>query len=240
MRYLFQSDTIRLVQNGCSFHGLRSEDLNQHLKDFLKLMDSLDLDGSITTWEDLTTHFIAQFFPSGRTAKLHNFILMFQQHHEESISKAWTRFKDLLQKELRKKGIKIPSKLLKYLSPASIKELNKNLSAPKHVHFVNSIVILSKDSDTKDEDISSNNTHEHGLSSMMRNKEEVKEQGKEENEMEIDEEVEEVFKDEESKIKTKEEVEEVFDDETKKKDDDDTKYYNSPPAIKELVYHDGC
>nr|GFC07222.1 MAK10-like protein [Tanacetum cinerariifolium] len=25
-----RSDTIRLVQNGCSFHGLRSEDPNQH------------------------------------------------------------------------------------------------------------------------------------------------------------------------------------------------------------------
>ncbi|GKF69509.1 hypothetical protein Tco_0202566 [Tanacetum coccineum] len=32
-----RSDTIRLVQNGCSFHGLQSEDPNQHLKDFLKL-----------------------------------------------------------------------------------------------------------------------------------------------------------------------------------------------------------
>ncbi|GJW20028.1 hypothetical protein Tco_0027464 [Tanacetum coccineum] len=78
-----RSDTIRLVQNGCSFHRLRSEDHNQHLKNFLKLVDSLDLDsdnrertrvrlfqfslrdqastwlerllaGSITTWEDLT------------------------------------------------------------------------------------------------------------------------------------------------------------------------------------------
>nr|GEY94666.1 MAK10-like protein [Tanacetum cinerariifolium] len=77
-----RSDTIRLVQNECSFHGLWSEDPNQHLNDFLKLMDSLDLDsanrerthlhlfqiffrdqasnwlerlpaGSITTWEDL-------------------------------------------------------------------------------------------------------------------------------------------------------------------------------------------
>ncbi|GJT16511.1 zinc finger, CCHC-type containing protein [Tanacetum coccineum] len=67
---------------------LRSEDPNQHLKDFLKLVDSLDLDsenrertrlrlfqfslrdqasnwlerlpaGSITTWEDLTTRFLA-------------------------------------------------------------------------------------------------------------------------------------------------------------------------------------
>ncbi|GJR87931.1 hypothetical protein Tco_0211942 [Tanacetum coccineum] len=40
-----RSDTIRLVQNECSFHGLRSEDPNQHLNDFLKLMDSLNLDG---------------------------------------------------------------------------------------------------------------------------------------------------------------------------------------------------
>ncbi|GJZ87182.1 zinc finger, CCHC-type containing protein, partial [Tanacetum coccineum] len=54
--------------------------------------------GSITTWEDLTTQFLAQFFPPGRTAKLRNDILMFQQHHGESLSEAWTRFKDLLQK----------------------------------------------------------------------------------------------------------------------------------------------
>ncbi|GJT52552.1 MAK10-like protein [Tanacetum coccineum] len=122
-----RSDTIRLVQNGCSFHRLRSEDPNQHLKDFLKLVDSLDLDGenrertrmrlfqfsfcnqasnwlerlpagSITTWEDLTTRFLAQFIPPGRTAKLRNDILMFQQHQGESISEAWTCFKDLLQK----------------------------------------------------------------------------------------------------------------------------------------------
>ncbi|GKF02122.1 zinc finger, CCHC-type containing protein [Tanacetum coccineum] len=122
-----RSDTIWLVQNGCSFHGLRSEDPNQHLKDFLKLVDSLDLNGdnrertrlrlfqfslrdqasnwlerlpagSITTWEDLTTRFLAQFFPPKRTAKLCNDIIMFQQHHGESLSEAWTRFKDLLQK----------------------------------------------------------------------------------------------------------------------------------------------
>ncbi|GKA50417.1 zinc finger, CCHC-type containing protein [Tanacetum coccineum] len=54
--------------------------------------------GSITTWEDLTTRFLAQFFPLGRTAKLRNDILMFQQHYGESLSEAWTRFKDLLQK----------------------------------------------------------------------------------------------------------------------------------------------
>ncbi|GJY08648.1 zinc finger, CCHC-type containing protein [Tanacetum coccineum] len=102
-------------------------DPNQHLKDFLKLVDSLNLNvankertrlclfqfslrdqgsnwlerlpaGSISTWEDLTTRFLAHFFPPGRTSKLHNDILMFQQHQVESLSKAWTRFKDLLQK----------------------------------------------------------------------------------------------------------------------------------------------
>ncbi|GJT18266.1 MAK10-like protein [Tanacetum coccineum] len=117
----------RLVQNGCSFHGLRSEDPNQHLKDFLKLVDSLDLNGdnrerkrlrlfqfslrdqacnwlerlpagSISTWEDLITRFLAQFFPPGRTAKHRNDILMFKKHQGESLSEAWTRFKDLLQK----------------------------------------------------------------------------------------------------------------------------------------------
>ncbi|GJX53712.1 zinc finger, CCHC-type containing protein [Tanacetum coccineum] len=53
---------------------------------------------SISTWEDLTTRFLAQFFLPGRTAKLCNDILMFQQHQGESLSKAWTHFKDLLQK----------------------------------------------------------------------------------------------------------------------------------------------
>ncbi|GJU92709.1 hypothetical protein Tco_1317465 [Tanacetum coccineum] len=37
-------DTIRLMRNGCSFYRLRSEDPNQHLKDFLKLVESLDID----------------------------------------------------------------------------------------------------------------------------------------------------------------------------------------------------
>ncbi|GJY87133.1 hypothetical protein Tco_0501761 [Tanacetum coccineum] len=60
---------------------------------------------------------------------------------------------------------------------------------------------------------------------------------KEEDEMGTAKEVEELFEDEESEKET-EEVEEVFDDETEEEEDDDTNYYNSPPAIKELVYHE--
>nr|GEW42071.1 MAK10-like protein [Tanacetum cinerariifolium] len=88
-----RSDTIRLVQNGCSFHGLQSEDPNQHLKDFLKLVDSLDLDVANRKRTRLRL-----FLISPSTSKLQNDILMFQQHQGESLSKAWTRFKDLLQK----------------------------------------------------------------------------------------------------------------------------------------------
>ncbi|GJT30567.1 hypothetical protein Tco_0910842 [Tanacetum coccineum] len=51
-----RSDTIQLVQNECSFHGLRSEDPNQHLKDFLKLVDSLDLDGENKEKKRLLPH----------------------------------------------------------------------------------------------------------------------------------------------------------------------------------------
>ncbi|GKB62542.1 hypothetical protein Tco_0918728 [Tanacetum coccineum] len=36
--------------------------------------------------------------PQRITAKLHNDILMFQQHQGESLLEAWSRFKDLLQK----------------------------------------------------------------------------------------------------------------------------------------------
>ncbi|GJX54513.1 MAK10-like protein [Tanacetum coccineum] len=54
--------------------------------------------GSITTWEDLTTRFLVQFFLPERTTKYRNNILMFQQHQGESLFEAWTRFKDLLQK----------------------------------------------------------------------------------------------------------------------------------------------
>ncbi|GJR27453.1 MAK10-like protein [Tanacetum coccineum] len=50
--------------------------------------------GSISSWEDLTTCFLAQFFPPGRTAKLRNDILMFQQHQGESLSESTLKTPD--------------------------------------------------------------------------------------------------------------------------------------------------
>ncbi|GJT50476.1 MAK10-like protein [Tanacetum coccineum] len=83
--------------------SFRGSELN--LKDFLKFVDSIDLNvktrertrlrlfqfslrdqasnwlerlpaGSISTWEDLTTRFLTRFFPPGRTFKLQNDILI--------------------------------------------------------------------------------------------------------------------------------------------------------------------
>nr|GEV35542.1 hypothetical protein [Tanacetum cinerariifolium] len=85
-----RSDTIRLVQYECSFHELWCGQASNWLERLPT--------GSISTWKDLTARFLAQLFPSRKTVKLQNDILMFQQHQGKSLSEAWTHFKDLLQK----------------------------------------------------------------------------------------------------------------------------------------------
>ncbi|GKB69038.1 hypothetical protein Tco_0930450, partial [Tanacetum coccineum] len=141
------------------------------------------------------------------------------------------------REDLRKKGIKSPSKLLspKYLSPASIKELNKNPSDPKRVHFVNSIVILSTNSDTEEEDDSSTNACDLDLGGMVKGKAYVKEQGKGENEMETDMEVEKEIDEEEGEFETDKEVEEIIEEE---EDDGDDENFNSFPTMEELTHHE--
>ncbi|GKA91476.1 zinc finger, CCHC-type containing protein [Tanacetum coccineum] len=85
-----RSDTIRLKGRACVYlNSLRDQASN-----WLERVPA----GSISTWEDLTTHFLAQFFPPERTSKLQHDILIFQKHQGESLSEAWTRFKDLVQK----------------------------------------------------------------------------------------------------------------------------------------------
>ncbi|GKA49802.1 MAK10-like protein [Tanacetum coccineum] len=78
----FPSDIIRERTRLCLFQF----SLRDQANNWLECLPA----GSITTWEDLTTRFLAQFFPPRRTAKLRNDILMFQQHHGESLSEAWT------------------------------------------------------------------------------------------------------------------------------------------------------
>nr|GEX91287.1 reverse transcriptase domain-containing protein [Tanacetum cinerariifolium] len=53
--------------------------------------------GSILTWDDLVSKFINQFFPPLKMANLRNEITRFQQRFNESFSKAWDHFNDLLR-----------------------------------------------------------------------------------------------------------------------------------------------
>ncbi|GKA09494.1 putative reverse transcriptase domain-containing protein [Tanacetum coccineum] len=93
--------------------------------------------GSISTWEDLTTRFLAQFFPPGRTIKLHNDILMFQEHQGESLSEAWTHFKDLLQK-FPHHGVDL------WLQEPSLYE-NESWNDPKHFAKLVKAIYLPQD-----------------------------------------------------------------------------------------------
>nr|GEU44051.1 zinc finger, CCHC-type [Tanacetum cinerariifolium] len=139
-----RSDTIRLVQNGCSFHGLRSEDPNQHLKYFLKLVDSLDLNGdkrertrlclfqfslrdqasnwlkrlpagSISTLEDLTTRLVSNFM-AFQDARLSKFEADFKQQQSEMTKKIDTVLKA------------ITDRIIGALPSNTVKNLNLNVN----------------------------------------------------------------------------------------------------------------
>ncbi|GKD80085.1 MAK10-like protein [Tanacetum coccineum] len=75
---------------------------NAHSTDFARNWLERLLAGSITTWEDLTTHFLAQLFPPGRTTKLRNNILMRTidqssdgKLHDRNIKESWALSEDL-------------------------------------------------------------------------------------------------------------------------------------------------
>ncbi|GJV04546.1 hypothetical protein Tco_1338115 [Tanacetum coccineum] len=273
-----RSDTIRLVQNRCSFHIIQSEDPNQHLKDFLKLMDLLDLDcanrermrlclfqfslldqasnwldrlpaGSIATWEDLTTLNPVKRRTIDQSAggKLRDLNAEESWALLEDLTlydnESWNDPRDFAKpvkeitlpqdiprgptaqinftstnyhttEELQSKGIKSPSKLVspKYLSQSSLIEQNINPSSPKRVHFVNSIVILNKEGEAKEE------------SSMEAYKAEFTDH-------EMSEETEEV--------KSEEEVDEETEDEAEEEEKEgNPKHFNIFPTMNELKYHE--
>ncbi|GKD62380.1 hypothetical protein Tco_1299889 [Tanacetum coccineum] len=102
----------------------------------------------------------------------------------------FTSTNDPIREELRGKGIKIPSKILspKYLSQSSLAEQNRNPSSPKRVYFVNSVVILNKEDEAKEDGNVKSSTTEYEDHEMTVESEE-------EFEEEIEEEIEEEDKD---------------------------------------------
>nr|GEY19710.1 reverse transcriptase domain-containing protein [Tanacetum cinerariifolium] len=116
---------INLVQNK-QFLGHDKEDPHAHIRYFNKITSTMrvpnvpnstiklmlfpfSLEGaariwlekepprSILTWDDLVSKFINQFFPPSKTTNFRNEIMRFQQMFDESFSKAWDHFNDLLR-----------------------------------------------------------------------------------------------------------------------------------------------
>ncbi|GJW20158.1 hypothetical protein Tco_0030780 [Tanacetum coccineum] len=95
----------------------------------------------------------------------------------------FTSTNDPTREELRGKGFKSPSKLLspKYLSQTSLAEQNRNTSSPKRVHFVNSIVILNKEDEAKEEgDVKTSTTEYEDHEMTVESEEEFEEETKDE------------------------------------------------------------
>ncbi|GJU41352.1 hypothetical protein Tco_1194309 [Tanacetum coccineum] len=85
-----RSDTIWLVQNGCLFHSLWSEDPNQHLKDFVILVDSLDLD--VANRERTRLRLVSNFMAS-QDARLSKLEADFKQQQGKMTNKIDTVLK---------------------------------------------------------------------------------------------------------------------------------------------------
>ncbi|PWA91946.1 reverse transcriptase domain-containing protein [Artemisia annua] len=123
---VLRATDVWLIQSVCKFHGLKTEDPIQHIKDFLKIVDIIHTDGatrdtsrlrffpftlhgkakewynklpseSIFTWEQLISKFYEKFFPAGRTSAIRDKILRFRIGQAEPIHKSWIRFKYLIR-----------------------------------------------------------------------------------------------------------------------------------------------
>ncbi|GJR56800.1 hypothetical protein Tco_1498962 [Tanacetum coccineum] len=110
-----------------TFSGSNHEDANEHIEKVLEIVDLFhvtnitqdqlmlrvfpisltravshwlrnETTGSIKTWEGLKTKFLNKYCPPARTAKKMKEIKNFQQEPDETLFKAWERFKELLMK----------------------------------------------------------------------------------------------------------------------------------------------
>ena len=110
---------------GDQFGGRKEEDPNLHIYKFLQICGTIKINGvtdaairlrlfpfslkdealdwlqsqptgSITTWEDLVSKFLAQFFPLSKYDQYRAEISCFKQRDGESFATAWKKFKALL------------------------------------------------------------------------------------------------------------------------------------------------
>ena len=117
---------ITMVQQH-QFTGHPTEDPNEHLGRFLRMANTVKLNGvrpeviklhlfpfslrdttatwykslpygSVDSWEDLVEAYLCRFFPPSLTSERRREIIVFQQGEDESLYVAWERFKRLLKR----------------------------------------------------------------------------------------------------------------------------------------------
>ena len=117
--------TLQMLQN-IQFHGIPSENLNAHLKNFIEVCDTVKYNGvtketlrlrsfplslgdrakhwltsqppdSITSWNDLVQKFLTKFFPPSKIAQLVQEINTFRQLKGENLAEVLERFHELLR-----------------------------------------------------------------------------------------------------------------------------------------------
>nr|GEV51081.1 reverse transcriptase domain-containing protein [Tanacetum cinerariifolium] len=122
MEELCQPSLIGRVQNSCQFHGLPGDDANKHLDKFLHVTQSIKVNevtdnalrlylfsyylthhatawfdrlprNSINTFEQMANIFLGKYFSPSMVTKLRNEITNFRQRPDESLFKAWERYK---------------------------------------------------------------------------------------------------------------------------------------------------
>nr|GEW25873.1 reverse transcriptase domain-containing protein [Tanacetum cinerariifolium] len=122
LNFRLKNDMIQQVKNSCQFHGLPSNDANKHLDKFLHVTQSIKVNGvtddslrlylfphslthhatswfdhlpmnSINTFEQMAKMFLGKYFPPSMVTTLRNEIINFHQRPDESLFKAWERYK---------------------------------------------------------------------------------------------------------------------------------------------------
>ena len=113
---------ITMVQRN-QFTGHPTKDPNEHLGRFLRMTNTIKLNGvrpeviklhlfpfslrdivatwyeslpydSVDTWEELVEAYLSKFFPTSLTTKRRREIIVFKQGEDESLYTAWERYKD--------------------------------------------------------------------------------------------------------------------------------------------------
>nr|GEZ58467.1 reverse transcriptase domain-containing protein [Tanacetum cinerariifolium] len=150
---------IQQIKNSCQFHGLPGDDVKKHLDKFLHVTQIIKVNGvtndalrlylfphslthhatawfdrllrnSINTFEQMAKMFLRKYFPPSMVTKLRNEITNFCQCPDESLFKAWERYKlsiDRSQRSESSSSITSSSDTKITKLKVEMAEINKNL-----------------------------------------------------------------------------------------------------------------